>query len=299
MDKVSVIIPTYKRSGYLVRAIASVLEQTYTNIEIIVVDDNGISTEAGKQVQQIMQAYANDPRVYYLQNETNTGGALARNAGIFVASGTYISFLDDDDEYMPEKTEVQLAFMQANGLDACLMDLAGYDEAGQCIGIKRQAFPEQVTKEKLLVQHILHHFSGTPTFMFQTDMLRAIGGFPDVPAGHEYFLILRAIEAGFRIGYLPEVHVHGLTHKGERLSTGPRKMQALHLVLASKREYFPLLTTSQKRYVLCKHHGTLFYLHYLEKRYLKALYNIVISLFYSPKGFIDSYKEKKGRFYAK
>lgn len=299
MDKVSVIIPTYKRSAFLVRAIASVQKQTYANMEIIVVDDNGISTEAGEQVLKSMQAYANDPRIRYLRNEKNLGGAMARNVGVSAATGTYLSFLDDDDEYLPEKTEVQLAFMQANELDACLMDLAGYDEAGQCIGTKRQAFPQQAAKANLLVQHILHHFSGTPTFMFKADKLRAMGGFPDVPAGHEYFLMLRAIEANLRIGYLPEVHVRCSTHQGERLSTGPKKMQALDLMLASKREYFPQLTNSQKRYVLCKHYGNIFYIHYIDKRYGKALYNLMAALLYSPKGFYDAYMEKKGRFFAR
>lgn len=299
MDKVSVIIPTYNRYGYLTRAIASVQNQTHTDMEIVIVDDNGVGTETQIRLSKLMAKYADDPRVRYLPNETNVGGAMARNAGIFAATGSYISFLDDDDEYLPEKTEVQLAFMQANDLDACIMDLAGYNEEGERISTKRQAFPAEPTAESLLVQHMLHHLTGTPTFMYRAEKLREIGGFPDMPAANEYFLMLRSIEAGLRIGYLPEIHTRCYTHSGERLSTGPKKMQVLSLLLESKKQNFHLLTNRQRRYVLCKHYGTVFYMHYINKHYWQASRNLAAALWYSPKGFYDSYQEKKGRFYSK
>lgn len=99
---VSVIIPTRNRAGWLPRAVASVLGQTYPDFEIIIVDDgSGDSTAA--TVTGIK-----DPRVRYVANRTSMGAAAARNRGITMARGEYIGFLDDDDEWLPAKLQKQM-----------------------------------------------------------------------------------------------------------------------------------------------------------------------------------------------
>jgi len=105
---VSVIIPTYKRPETLSRSINSVLNQTYQNIEVIVADDNGIGTEYGLKTEEVMKGYSNDARVKYVQHENNINGSAARNTGFRASQGEYIMFLDDDDEFLPEKVESQL-----------------------------------------------------------------------------------------------------------------------------------------------------------------------------------------------
>ena len=109
--KVSVIIPTYKRTEDIYRAIDSVLSQTLEDIEVIVVDDNGVDTEAGKKTASAMQRYKDESRVIYLQHQVNKNGSAARNTGIKAAKGDYISFLDDDDVYHPERLERIVARM--------------------------------------------------------------------------------------------------------------------------------------------------------------------------------------------
>lgn len=103
--KVSVIIPTYKRSEAICRAVDSVLNQTLEEIEIIVVDDNGLGTDAGKETAKAMAKYKDNPHVIYVQHEKNKNGAAARNTGIQIAKGEYVSFLDDDDIYLPKRLE--------------------------------------------------------------------------------------------------------------------------------------------------------------------------------------------------
>src|SRR5690554_2886294 len=93
---VSCIIPTYKRSETLVRAINSVLEQTYKKIEILVIDDNHPNDRFSLMVQKQLEQF-ND-KVRYIQQEKHVNGAVARNVGIKFARGEYIAFLDDDDE---------------------------------------------------------------------------------------------------------------------------------------------------------------------------------------------------------
>ncbi len=103
--KVSVIIPTYKRSEDIQRAVDSVLAQTIDSFEVIVVDDNGVSTEGGEKTAQKMAKYADDSRVIYCRHEENKNGAAARNTGIAAAHGKYIAFLDDDDVFRPERLQ--------------------------------------------------------------------------------------------------------------------------------------------------------------------------------------------------
>ena len=90
MPLVSVVIPTYSRPTFLKRCIESVLNQTYKNIEIFVVDDNNPDTDARRQTEEVMQQYANNPVVRYLQHEKNRNGSAARNTGWRCASGKYI-----------------------------------------------------------------------------------------------------------------------------------------------------------------------------------------------------------------
>lgn len=111
---VSVIIPTYKSDSTLSRAIDSVLNQTYKNFEIIVVDDNDPETEYRKNTEKLMQKYIGDERIKYIKHEKNKNGSAARNTGFKNSSGEYICFLDDDDYFLPDKIEKQVEHMENN-----------------------------------------------------------------------------------------------------------------------------------------------------------------------------------------
>lgn len=106
--KVSVVIPTYKRSDTLSRAIKSVAEQTYKDIEILVVDDNEPGDEYSKNVAELIKNL-NYENLILVTQERHINGAAARNAGIRHAVGEYVAFLDDDDLWMPNKIEMQVS----------------------------------------------------------------------------------------------------------------------------------------------------------------------------------------------
>jgi glycosyltransferase involved in cell wall biosynthesis len=108
MKLVSVIIPTYNRPIQLTRAIDSVLKQTYSNIEVIVVDDNNPGTPERLYTESIMSNYIDNPKIKYIQHEYNKNGSAARNTGFRHSKGDYIMLLDDDDEFLPRKAEVQV-----------------------------------------------------------------------------------------------------------------------------------------------------------------------------------------------
>lgn len=102
MPNVSVIIPTYNRAHLLGRAIRSVLNQTYQDFELIIVDDG-----SSDNTDELVKSF-DDIRIRYLKHKKNRGGAAARNTGIKAAKGKYIAFQDSDDEWLPEKLEKQM-----------------------------------------------------------------------------------------------------------------------------------------------------------------------------------------------
>lgn len=107
-ELVTIIIPTYKGSEKINNAVDSVIKQTYQNIEIIVVDDNGRGKIEQLETEACMKKYSNDQRVHYIVHKVNKNGSAARNTGIRTAKGEYLGFLDDDDEFLPSKIEIQM-----------------------------------------------------------------------------------------------------------------------------------------------------------------------------------------------
>ena len=114
-EKISVIIPTYNRGNLIGNSIKSVLNQTYKNFEVIVVDDG--STDKTKEVVDIFK----DERIKYIKLSQNTGASNARNIGIKNSNGKYISFQDSDDIYYPDKLETQFKNIinKKSNLDFC------------------------------------------------------------------------------------------------------------------------------------------------------------------------------------
>lgn len=106
---VSVIIPTYNRANKIVLAIKSALRQSYSNLEIIIVDDN-----SADNTESIVTEYQNNhSNVRYIKNEINLGASLARNKGISFAKGEFVAFLDSDDEWLDNKIEEQVKMFLA------------------------------------------------------------------------------------------------------------------------------------------------------------------------------------------
>ena len=112
---VSVVITTYGRDRtFVLQAIESVQKQTYKNIELIVIDDNGIDTKIQRENKEFLSTIEN---LHYVPNLKNSGAQFSRNRGILESKGEYIAFLDDDDIWMPEKIEKQVTFLKKHNLD--------------------------------------------------------------------------------------------------------------------------------------------------------------------------------------
>lgn len=129
MELVSIIMPTYNCGRFIAESIQSVLAQTYTNWELIIVDD--CSTDNTAEVV----ASFKDKRIHYLQNEQNEGAALTRNKALRAAQGRYIAFLDSDDLWLPTKLEHQIAFMEQNNYAFTYHEYTEIDENSKPLGI--------------------------------------------------------------------------------------------------------------------------------------------------------------------
>ncbi|MBQ7567079.1 MAG: glycosyltransferase [Oscillospiraceae bacterium] len=250
---VSVIIPTYKRTvEYLSRAVQSVLAQTYENFELIVIDDSPADYEKRGEIADYMAAVASETVRYY-QNEKNMGGSLARNRGIELAKGEFISFLDDDDEYKPEKLEKQVRFMLEGDYDLSFSNLIMYGASGAVVDYREYTDIPAFDNETLLHYHLTRHMTGTPTFMFKADKLREIGGFEDAKMGQEFYLMLKSIERGLKIGYLPDCDVKVYKHAEGGITQGKNKIDGENRLYEFKKQYFPRLTKKEIRFINFRH----------------------------------------------
>lgn len=137
---VSVIMPTYKRSEKLLRAIDSVLNQTYSNLELLLVNDNEPLDAYTQQLKTRVAKYSDDKRFKLILQEKHINGAVARNIGIKQANGQYIAFLDDDDWWEKNKLEEQVKTLKSLddtwGGVSCKFTL--YDKNGNIIGKTRK-----------------------------------------------------------------------------------------------------------------------------------------------------------------
>lgn len=149
---VSVIIPSYNRALTIKRSVFSVLNQTYKDIEVIVVDD--CSSDNTREVIESID----DDRLRYYCLEENSGACVARNKGIELAKGEYIAFQDSDDEWLPNKLEVQIKKLKASKADVCFCKMKQFFSDGS----SEKFFPKGL-QEGIVNYEKLYEFSRVST----------------------------------------------------------------------------------------------------------------------------------------
>lgn len=230
---VSAVITTYKREPeFLLRAVHSVLNQTYSNMELIVVDDSpdsyGFRDEIRKTLHQM-------DGVRYIAHEKNMGACAARNTGLYAAQGEYVAFLDDDDEWMPEKIEKQLRCFTRKeiGLVYC-GNLCRNDSTGR--------ITTAVTKYRegfVFDQLILENFIGSTSFpLLRKEYLLEIGGFDPLMKSAQDFDVWLRMAQKWEIAYVPEPLVVYHVHDGERITSTPvYRIEGQKRIIEKNKEY--------------------------------------------------------------
>lgn len=161
LPKVTIVIPFFNRIPLLINALKSVQEQTYKNIEILLINDGSVDN-----LLEIKRMVKDDKRIKLVDIETNRGAAAARNLGIGLATGEYIAFLDSDDQFLPKKIEEQLTEM-------CLTEY----KVSHTSYIRKENLIEYQIKSGNLSGKVIPQIIGsctiaTPTVMIQTQYLR-------------------------------------------------------------------------------------------------------------------------------
>lgn len=200
---VSIIIPTLDRGLLLRRCLASVISQTHTDHEIIVVDDG-----SAMPIDSVTQS---DERVRVLRHASRSGASAARNTGLAAAAGEYIAFLDDDDEWHPEKLALQVRALREAG-PAAVLAYCGYE----LILTQTQTILETFTPEPvpLIAPNFFHRtYFGCSMPLIRGSALRAVGGFDARLAGMQDRDLWLRLAAHGRFVPVPRIlvacHVHG------------------------------------------------------------------------------------------
>ena len=207
-DLVSIIMPSYNTGRFLAEAVGSVLAQTYSAWELLIVDD--CSTDDTDAVA----AGFTDGRIRYFKNEKNSGAAFSRNRALREARGRWIAFLDSDDRWAPDKLEKQLAFMQENGYAFSYTGYSEMDADGQPLG-RSLTGPRRITRRGMY----RYCWPGCLTVMYDAGVIGLLQ-IADIEKNNDYAMwlqvckkadcyLLREELAQYRRGRAGSVSSHG------------------------------------------------------------------------------------------
>lgn len=189
-DLVSIITPAYKTRAFIEETIRSVQRQTYTNWEMIIVDD--CSNDGTREAVEAM----GDPRIQFYTNEKNQGAAVSRNKALQLAKGRWVAFLDSDDLWEPEKLEKQIAFMDSHGYHFSYTDYIEVDEDGRELGV-RYTGPNRIGKMAMYS----FNYMGCLTVMYDREFVGLVQ-VADLKKRNDYAIWVRAVQKcpSYRLG---------------------------------------------------------------------------------------------------
>lgn len=196
---VSVVIPTYNRSKELARAIKSVLNQTYQNFEILVVDDG-----SEEDLRVVCDSF-NDQRIKFLRNDTHINANVARNRGIKEAQGEYIAMLDSDDEYLPHHLSRRVEKIKEWNCDG-IFGSAYIDNGVEIVtGLSRP-----VRKNENFTEYLFSDgFAPTPSHFYRKHAAKQIVWDEQILRHQDFdFSIRFADKFHFKVDHYPTIKIH-------------------------------------------------------------------------------------------
>lgn len=226
LDKVmvTVVITTCQREPKLVfRAIDSVINQSYKNWELFVVDDSPYNYFYRSEIEERCNDLVKSYSVFYIANEKNSGACFSRNIGLNNASGKYIAYLDDDDEWLPEKLEKQVESLESASYDTSLVYCLLYkknDETGDK-SVEELPLYSGFLYDKLMEEG--NFIGGMSIPLMKTEAVRKVGGFDELmQSAQDQDLWLR-LAKHYKFISIKDVLVVCHMHRGGQISTNPQK----------------------------------------------------------------------------
>lgn len=181
---VSIVTPNYNCEKYISETINSVLNQTYKNWEMIIVDD----CSSDNSIKIIEDYIKKDSRIKLIKMKKNSGAALCRNKAIEVSNGKYLAYLDSDDLWLEKKLEKQISYMEKENVDFTYSEYSHIDENGDSLNLKVK-IPEKLSYLKML----FHCFTGCLTVVYNQEKIGKIYG-PNISKSNDYGLFLQVIK---------------------------------------------------------------------------------------------------------
>jgi len=248
-DLVSIIITTYKRPELLNRSLRSALNQTYHNVEVLVVDDNDNNSDARLKTQQLMQTtFAGYNNLRYLCMAHNSGACVARNRGVDECHGTYIQFLDDDDEMLPEKIEKQVAVFEADK-EMKLSAVGCYGEVVDGTGNHVSDIRDDIRGD-VFFWNMCDIVGVTSQLLIRKSTYVESGGFEKMHASQDHWMLIRLFSVVPYYDYVSESLVRIYHHSAERISTNSNKPLGAVELYEKCKPLFNRLTSEQVKKVM-------------------------------------------------
>ena len=228
---VSVVIPTYNRGRVIGRAIESVLRQTFSDFELIIVDDGSTDNSC-----EIVGLY-DDSRIRLIRNTQNQGANFCRNIGIKESKGKYIAFQDSDDEWTTDKLEVHIRYMQENNLKASF----GPYRVLETSRVVPNDFQQYVNNDGLVREALKrYNIVGTPTLVIEKCIVNDVGMFDEqLPRMQDYDYAIR-IAKKYDIGCCPHILLN--VHTDEyRITSDKNKLdEAIGIIIRKHIDFLDL-----------------------------------------------------------
>ena len=280
---VTAVITTYKRHPDVVeRALKSILNQTYKHIETFVIDDSPSSFELRCDVEKMVNQYKYE-NVTYVAHKENLGACAARNTGLSLASGQYIAFLDDDDEWMPKKIEEQLKCFDSSNVALVYCGRASINEDTNIVTEQKLSLHKGLVYDHL----ILDNFVGSTSFpLIRVDYIKNIGGFDTLmPAAQDYDVWLRLAKL-YEFNYTSESLVLYHEYSGERITLNyEKKIAALTRLYEKNNDYL-----KNNRKAMAEKKLEILMPYVLSKKYSKAIKSLLSALILNPFNFRGNFK---------
>ena len=239
---ISVIIPTHNRCNVLERAVKSVQRQKYTDIQIIIVSDG--STDNTKQVVEELSKF--DSRIEFVEYFPAMGGNYARNKGIELSKGKYVAFLDDDDEWLDEKLDVQLKLIESdNEMGLVYTDVNIIYEKDKINYITKSSHNGDLRKEILLGNCI----STTSSVLIKKEVFNDIGIFDNnLKALQDYDLWIRICQS-YKVGLIPKpmLNYYNDINSNQISSVTEKYINAWKYIEKKYDNLFSVLSTKEKK----------------------------------------------------
>lgn len=216
MIKYSVIMPVYNSSERVVKSINSIIEQTYGNWELIIIDDG--STDDSLKICKEYET--KDARIKVL-HQKNKGPGIARNLGIANSNGQYIAFLDSDDYYEKDYFEVLNNANDNNDFDLLFFGLAMEYENGEIYKYNSVEKFKKYNKEELLKLQMMGILSWGPCLKIAKSSIVKKCTFSDLPVGEELLFSLNVLKKSDKIGFVDNTLYHYVyNHNGQHTKGG-------------------------------------------------------------------------------